>query len=300
MQVRARGVAGRGCGCSLGAGCGGRWFSLPPPPPSALESHPPTLPHARSHTHAHDPPMQAWARRWPSSRSEASCTRCAPCGCVGLSVGGCAPCARPPPPTHPPPPPPTHTHPPPTRPPRTPTPHTRSSNPIMQPVEWSGRTMEQKRVNTIGLDEVYTGGRQQDRLALDVEVGGLGGWRVGVGCVGACVGVVRVGGGARGERAGAGRAPGAPATPPRHSHAHTLSLLRWRSLARTSLGGCSHPRKRSARCATGGFGVWLGGGEGEGGLGERLAARARPRALLMGPPHRPPPPPPLATPPPPL
>ena len=158
--------------------------------------------------------------------------------------------------------------------------------------------MEQKRVNTIGLDEVYTGGRQQDRLALDVEVGGLGGWRVGVGCVGACVGVVRVGGGARGERAGAGRAPGAPATPPRHSHAHTLSLLRWRSLARTSLGGCSHPRKRSARCATGGFGVWLGGGEGEGGLGERLAARARPRALLIGPPHRPPPPPPPRYPPP--
>lgn len=38
------------------------------------------------------------------------------------------------------------------------------------PVEWSGRTNEKKRVNTQGLDEVYTGGRQEDRIALDVEV----------------------------------------------------------------------------------------------------------------------------------
>ncbi|KAL4429830.1 hypothetical protein ABPG77_010947 [Micractinium sp. CCAP 211/92] len=38
------------------------------------------------------------------------------------------------------------------------------------PVEWAGRTNERKKVNIQGLDEVYTGGRQEDKLALDVEV----------------------------------------------------------------------------------------------------------------------------------
>ncbi|KAL4437375.1 hypothetical protein ABPG75_004514 [Micractinium tetrahymenae] len=38
------------------------------------------------------------------------------------------------------------------------------------PVEWAGRTNERKKVNIQGLEDVYTGGRQEDKLALDVEV----------------------------------------------------------------------------------------------------------------------------------
>ncbi|KAI7842246.1 hypothetical protein COHA_003887, partial [Chlorella ohadii] len=37
-------------------------------------------------------------------------------------------------------------------------------------VEWSGRTNDSKKVNLQGLEDVYTGGRQEDKLALDVEV----------------------------------------------------------------------------------------------------------------------------------
>ncbi|KAL4855087.1 SART-1 family protein DOT2 [Chlorella vulgaris] len=38
------------------------------------------------------------------------------------------------------------------------------------PVEWSGRTNDSKKVNIQGLDDVYTGGRQEDRLAQGVEM----------------------------------------------------------------------------------------------------------------------------------
>ncbi|KAL6774007.1 hypothetical protein ACKKBG_A23420 [Auxenochlorella protothecoides x Auxenochlorella symbiontica] len=37
-------------------------------------------------------------------------------------------------------------------------------------VEWSGRTNDSKKVNIQGLDEVYSGGRTEDRQALSVEV----------------------------------------------------------------------------------------------------------------------------------
>ncbi|GAB4814564.1 hypothetical protein N2152v2_001610 [Parachlorella kessleri] len=41
---------------------------------------------------------------------------------------------------------------------------------LSKPVEWAGRTNDSKKVNIQGLDDVYTGGRHEDRLARDVEV----------------------------------------------------------------------------------------------------------------------------------
>lgn len=40
---------------------------------------------------------------------------------------------------------------------------------LNQPVEWGGRTNDSKKVALIGLDDVFTGGRQTDKVALDVE-----------------------------------------------------------------------------------------------------------------------------------
>ncbi|PRW60335.1 SART-1 family DOT2 [Chlorella sorokiniana] len=37
-------------------------------------------------------------------------------------------------------------------------------------IEWAGRTNDSKKVNVQGLEDVFTGGRQEDKLALDVEV----------------------------------------------------------------------------------------------------------------------------------